>query len=134
MLLQICPIFIKTRDCFRILGHLRSIHFAGEENPRERFKGLNQGLVREKPLLESAVFKSKSTSKFTHFTSWGYWMKKLYLVLTGSHLLPKDLDTLSDPIAICKVAGVFIILTCCFMDQHDSGCEHILGDIMSCHC
>lgn len=35
---QICPLFINTRDCFRILGCLRPIHFAGEESLRERFK------------------------------------------------------------------------------------------------
>lgn len=34
---QICPLFINMRDSFRILGHLRSQGFAGEESLRKRF-------------------------------------------------------------------------------------------------
>lgn len=135
---QICPLFINTRDCFRILGCLRSIHFAGEESLRERFKWLSQGVVREKPLLGSTVFKSKSNSYFTHFTPFKSTTGELELsdekVTFSAHGTsapsPWDLDPLSDPTATCRVAGVSKMCISCFMDQHCSGCDHILGGIL----
>lgn len=81
---QICPVFRNTRDCFRIPRHLRPIHFTGEESLTERPKWLNQGLLRDQPLLESTAFQSKS-NPHSHTSlllnpqlgSWGCGMKRL---------------------------------------------------------
>lgn len=89
-------------------------------------------------MLGSTVFKLKSNSYFTHFTPFKPTTGELELldekVTFSAHGTsppsPWDLDPLSDPTATCRVAGVSKMCISCFMDQHCSGSDYILGGIL----
>ena len=125
-LLNLYFLFISTRGCFGILGCLRCIQFAGEESLREVLVVFPRPSWR-KAFAGSAFSKSKSNSystpRFTPFTPTCGHGKVTFGIWDSPS--PQDLGPLSNPTPVGRLVS-------CFMDQHGSGCDRILGDIMSC--